>query len=99
MAEGFGRRKPKEFALHLRYSLGSLHEAGTRLRDGIARGYFPERACQEALIWAGRCKTATEALWRSQMRKGAEEGRQPERKAKRRPHTQFKGKCSEPNSP
>jgi four helix bundle protein len=45
MSEGFGRRRPREFALYLRYSLGSLNEARTRLRDGIDRGYFTEAAC------------------------------------------------------
>jgi four helix bundle protein len=35
MSEGFGRGRPKEFALYLRYSLGSLNEAKTRLQDGI----------------------------------------------------------------
>ena len=49
MSEGFGRRRPREFALYLRYSLGSLNEARTRLRDGIDRGYFTESDCGAGL--------------------------------------------------
>jgi four helix bundle protein len=75
MSEGFGRRRPREFALYLRYSLGSLNEARTRLRDGIDRNYFSESACREAFTWAERCKAATQALWRSQLRKAASDDR------------------------
>ncbi|MGE5836270.1 MAG: four helix bundle protein [Acidobacteriota bacterium] len=82
MSEGFGRRRPKEFALYLRYSLGSLNESRTRLRDGIHRGYFPEAACEQAFVWAERCKQATTELWRSQERKAAEEERAKSKKAK-----------------
>jgi four helix bundle protein len=77
MSEGFGRRRPKEFALYLRYSLGSLNEARTRLQDGIDRGYFREAACKQAFIWAERCKAATNGLRRSQERRAAEEERKP----------------------
>jgi four helix bundle protein len=83
MSEGFGRRRPKEFAVYLRYSLGSLNESRTRLRDGIHRGYFREPACEQAFIWAQRCERATSALWRSQVRRAAEEERElKSRKAK-----------------
>ena len=83
MAEGFGRRKPKEFALYLRYSLGSLNESKTRLRDGIHRGYFRERDCQPAFTWAERCKRATTELWRSQERQAAQEEREAKAKKAR----------------
>ncbi len=73
MSEGFGRGRPKEFALYLRYSLGSLNEAKTRLQDGIDRGYFRRDACEQAFTWAERCRVTTRALWRSQERKAAEE--------------------------
>ena len=73
MSEGFGRSRPKEFALYLRYSLGSLQEAKTRLQDGIDRGYFRRDACEQAFTWADRCRVTTRALWRSQERKAAEE--------------------------
>jgi four helix bundle protein len=76
MSEGFGRRRPKEFALYLRYSLGSLNESKTRLRDGIHRGYFRESACNQAFTWAQRCKRATTELWRSQERRALEEERE-----------------------
>ena len=83
MAEGFGRRKPKEFALYLRYSLGSLHESRARLQDGIHRGYFQEAACQQAFTWAERCKRATTELWRSQERQAAQEEREAKAKKAR----------------
>jgi four helix bundle protein len=83
MAEGFGRRRPREFALYLRYSLGSLHEAKTRLRDGIDRGYFREPDSQQAFTWAERCKRATTELWRSQERKAAQEEREAKAKKAR----------------
>lgn len=73
MSEGFGRRRPKEFAQFLRYSLGSIEESKTRLRDGIERGYFREASCTLAFTWAGRCHDATAALWRSQERRGRQE--------------------------
>ena len=73
MSEGFGRSRPKEFALYLRYSLGSLQEAKTRLQDGIDRGYFRREACEQAFTWAERCRVTTRALWRSQERKAAEQ--------------------------
>jgi four helix bundle protein len=75
MSEGFGRGRPKEFALYLRYSLGSLNEAKTRLQDGIDRGYFRQAACEQAFTWAERCRVTTRALWRSQERKAADEDR------------------------
>jgi four helix bundle protein len=85
MSEGFGRRRPKEFALYLRYSLGSLNESRTRLRDGIHRGYFLEAACQQAFFWAERCDRATTELWPSQERKAAEAERAAKsKKAKRK---------------
>ncbi len=73
MSEGFGRGRPKEFALYLRYSLGSINEAKTRLQDGIDCGYFRQAACEQAFTWAERCRVTTRALWRSQERKAAEE--------------------------
>jgi four helix bundle protein len=73
MSEGFGRGRPKEFALYLRYSLGSLNEAKTRLQDGVDCGYFRQAACEPAFTWAERCRVTTRALWRSQERKAAEE--------------------------
>lgn len=88
MAEGFGRRWPKEFALYLRYSLGSIRESQTRLRDGIQRGYFQEPDCAAAFAWASRCHRATTALWRSQEKRARDEkqnrsGGRPSLNAKR----------------
>lgn len=83
MSEGFGRGRPKEFALYLRYSLGSLNEAKTRLQDGVDRGYFRRAACEQAFLWAERCRITTRALWRSQERKAAEEERNAKSKTAR----------------
>ena len=82
MSEGFGRRRPKEFALYLRYSLGSVQEAETRLRDGIDRHYFREADCRQAFTWAQRCRAATEGLRSSQDRR-AREDEQRERNARK----------------
>ncbi len=64
---------PKEFALYLRYSLGSIQESETRLQDGIDRAYFSKSECRQAFIWATRCSRATAGLWRSQERRARED--------------------------
>jgi hypothetical protein len=71
MAEGFGRRKPLEFANSLRYALGSLAEAKTGLADGVLRRHFSSADCSVALTWAERCKSATKRLHASQLRLAA----------------------------
>lgn len=68
VAEGFGRRQPAEFVQFLRYSLGSLAEARTCLRDGIHRKYFAEADCEVAFTWARRCKRTLLNLLASQRR-------------------------------
>jgi len=72
-SEGFGRRKAGEFALFLRYSLGSLRESKTHLQDGVDRGYFRHADCRMALTWAERCHQATLNLYRTQRRLAAED--------------------------
>ena len=68
VAEGFGRRQPAEFVQFLRYSLGSLAEARTCLRDGIHRQYFAEADCEVAFT-ARRCRRTLLDLLASQRRR------------------------------
>jgi four helix bundle protein len=63
--EGFDRNKPGEFAQFLRYALGSLGEACTRVLDGVDRGYFTRERCDPALRLGKRCRDVTRALHRS----------------------------------
>ena len=58
IVEGFQRRSAKQFIQFLSYSRGSHAEAETRLRDGIARGYFTSENCANALLLAKRCGQA-----------------------------------------
>ena len=69
IAEGFGRRRPTEFANFLAYALGSIAEAKTRLHDGVMRGYFSASGCLAAMAWAGRCRQVTASLRESQLRR------------------------------
>jgi four helix bundle protein len=66
IAEGFARFVPGEFAQFLRYALGSLKEAETRLTDGVHRSYFTAERCQLAFTWARRCRAVTAGLRASQ---------------------------------
>jgi four helix bundle protein len=82
IAEGFGRNNPAEFAQFIRYALASLREAETRLKDGIARGYWKEADCRMTLRWAERCRAAGWGLHRSQVELAA---KNREAKSKKRP--------------
>jgi len=68
VAEGFARNNPAEFVTFLRYSLASLSEAKTRLKDGIDRGYFAGADCRLAFTWATRCRPVLLNLLASQRR-------------------------------
>jgi four helix bundle protein len=65
LAEGFGRRTAGEFRQFLRYSIGSLIEAQTRLLDGVDRRYFARSDCEEALRLGRRTQALLENLQRS----------------------------------
>jgi len=69
IGEGFGRRRPAEFAQFLRYGLASLAEAAVCLRDGISRKYFVEADCETAFTWERRCRVALDNLLASQQRR------------------------------
>ena len=66
--EGFLRYAPREFVRFIGFSIGSLGEAESRLRDGIQLRYFTEAECAGALHLARRCLTASVRLKRSQQR-------------------------------
>jgi four helix bundle protein len=59
IGEGFYRYRAREFARFLSIALASLGEATLWLRDGVDRGHFPVRSCDEALNLAKRCRVAT----------------------------------------
>ena len=84
IAEGFGRRRPTEFANFLVYALGSIAEAKTRLEDGILRGHFAAEDCRTAFAWVTRCRQVTESLRQSQLRL-IERDRREREKQRRRP--------------
>ena len=68
IAEGCLRFSPGDFGRFLDYSVACLGEAEHRLINGIARGYFTEAACAEALRFAKRAATAIIRLKHSQRR-------------------------------
>ena len=65
IAEGWRRFAAKDMSLFLRYALGSLEEAKSRVGDGVHRGYFTTAECREALELGNRCGAATMGLWKS----------------------------------
>src|SRR5687768_6753116 len=48
IAEGFGRRRPRDFSRFLTMARASLDEARNHLIDGIDRGYWQEADLKEA---------------------------------------------------
>jgi len=68
IVEGFLRFSPGEFRKFIDYSVASLGEAETRLKDGIALGYFTAQSCEHAFRLARRCLTACIRLKQSQSR-------------------------------
>jgi four helix bundle protein len=65
VAEGFGRRTPRDFILFLSYARGSLSEALTRLTDGVDRGHYTEDEATAAFTLGRRAIAAVSALQRS----------------------------------
>ena len=66
VAEGFRRCSPGDFMRFLDYSMGSLGEIETHLRDGVDLGYFTADRCQSAFRLARRCGKACNGLKQSQ---------------------------------
>ena len=83
VGEGFGRRRPAEFAQFLRYALASLAEAAVCLKDGISRKYFVEADCRLAFTWERRCRRALDNLLASQLRRARDAATAPPRQSGR----------------
>jgi four helix bundle protein len=62
VAEGWARRRPKEFCQFLRYASGSLEEAWTWLEDGAARGHYPPSALEPLRVHERICGAAIRRL-------------------------------------
>jgi four helix bundle protein len=77
MAEGFKRKTPGQFAYFLRFSIASLEEAVGWLKDGVERRHFSGEDIRAALALGARCDAASEALYRSQVRRNRAEKTQP----------------------
>ena len=54
IGEGFGRYYHKEFARYMSYAIGSMHEVGECLKDGVARRYWSRHAMEPAAILCER---------------------------------------------
>jgi four helix bundle protein len=65
IAEGWRRYGHPDMIRFYRYAMGSLEEAQVRLLDGVARGYFTQPECTDALRHAKRSSSATAALIKS----------------------------------
>jgi four helix bundle protein len=65
LAEGSGRRTPRDFILFLSYARGSLSEALTRLTDGVDRGHYTDEDARAAVTLGRRAAAAVAALQRS----------------------------------
>ena len=88
IAEGFLRCSPGDFTRFLDYSIASIGEGESRLKDGADLGYFPESDCATAFKLARRCLTACVRLKQSQieyLRNKQESGKHKPRKRKPRP--------------
>ena len=70
LAEGWRRYRSAELAQFARYALASLEEARRRLDDGVHRGHFPDAACTQARLLAGRCSWTLLAFVRAVQRLG-----------------------------
>lgn len=83
LAEGWRRYVARDMAQFVRYALASLEEAKVRVRDGVHRGHFADRDCQDALALGDRCGAATMALLRALLAIGRRNkkpsGRNPKR--------------------
>jgi four helix bundle protein len=67
IVEGFLRFSPGDFRRFIDYSLASLGETESRLKDGVLIGYFSDRDCAAAFKLARRCLTACIRLKQSQL--------------------------------
>ena len=78
IAEGYGRKTPKEFAHYLRIAVGSLRETSNLLERGRTRRFWPEGETKAALSLCWRALDITNKLL-------AAKERQIEAQAKNKP--------------
>ena len=64
IAEGYGRRRPREFAHYLLIARGSLAELEDHLREGAARRHWADRELTEARVFCRRTRGAIDGLIR-----------------------------------
>ena len=62
LAEGFGRRRPREFAVFVRIALGSLAEVQDQLLDAKHRQYLGEKDYRRLWTLSERTRQTTKAL-------------------------------------
>jgi four helix bundle protein len=98
VAEGFARKNPGDFANFLRFSLASLAESKTRLKDGVAREYFTDAEVAMSLTWEQRARVALEHLRESQVLM-AEKWKEEKRSSARRSETRRSRRSTGPRSP
>jgi four helix bundle protein len=68
IAEGFGRKTPREFAHYLRMAIGSLRETDTWLSRGRRNGYWSEATFRRAKTLCDRALDTTCKLLASKER-------------------------------
>lgn len=81
IAEGYGRYRPTEIARFLEIAIGSLDETETRLRTGVALGYFAAEDVGPLIRLAARCRKAMTS-WQSYLRRVKDDPRYNWRKKK-----------------
>lgn len=62
ISEGFGRKRPRDFARFLSYARSSLDETRNHLLDGIDREHWTEADLREIRILMKRTVTAIDSL-------------------------------------
>ncbi len=88
IAEGFGRKSPKEFARFLGIALASLMETRTHLQRGERQNYWPPATSRQALSLCDRSLDMTRKLLAAKERQIAEEAsRQEARRGSRTART------------
>ena len=88
IAEGFGRKSPKEFARFLGIALASLMETRTHLQRGERQNYWPPATSRQALSLCDRSLDMTRKLLAAKNRQIADEAsRQEARRGSRTART------------
>ena len=75
IAEGYGRKTPKEFAHYLRIAVGSLRESSNLLERGRERRFWPDGEIQATLSLCWRALDITNKLLAAKQRQIAAQAR------------------------